>query len=303
MSDALKEVWAKLYSWALPSALMLGAVWFLALPQLTWKPAWLVNAEGDTQAGIFIAFSALIAFVLFIFSRGLYRILEGYLFWPGAWFAAGVAEQTAQKQELQNQFNNAQPGLQQALLAEKLALYPIDNGQITPTRFGNALRAFETYGKRRYNLDSQTLWHELCSVAPEYLQQELMNARASTDFMVASVYLSAVFGVTALILTIFMDCTIGLPLLGGGALLLAFICHSMLVPSTGEWAATVQALVNLGRVKLAEELSLKLPVTLAEERQMWGLVTQYVAYAMPATGSALDQYRKPVAAEAADEES
>jgi hypothetical protein len=61
--------------------------------------------------------------------------------------------------------------------------------------------------------------------------------------------------------------------------------------STVEWGYTVQALVNIGRVKLADSMGLQLPESLEKEK-MWGLVTKYGFFGEEADGERLNQIRK-----------
>ncbi|MEO3855414.1 hypothetical protein [Acrocarpospora sp. B8E8] len=63
------------------------------------------------------------------------------------------------------------------------------------------------------------------------------------------------------------------------------------VSSTDEWAASVRALVNVGRKPLAESLGLKLPADLAAERTMWDLVTKLSRIPYHERAVALDQFR------------
>jgi hypothetical protein len=74
--------------------------------------------------------------------------------------------------------------------------------------------------------------------------------------------------------------------------LLATFCHWLAIWAIDAWSSPIHALVNLGRVKLADSLGLKLPKTLEEEKKMWGLFAGYTYYANPEDGEALDTYRK-----------
>jgi hypothetical protein len=188
-------------------------------------------------------------------------------------------------------------GWRRGIALENLARFPKDDSQIVPTRFGNAIRSFETYGKTRFNLDSQTLWHELLAVAPKYIQSEIESARSSVDFFVALLYLSFIFGVGSLVLGAIEHFKVKLILLGTLALLLATLCHWLAIRAVDAWSYPVHALVNLGRAKLADGLGLDLPASLEEEKTMWGLVTKYAYYADQHLGNALDTYRKAPAVE------
>jgi hypothetical protein len=290
LSEIVKSLWGKLYAWAFPSALALGVYWVFVYPETTISHGWL-SATSDTQkATIFIAITAAIAFSLNAFSAPLYRILEGYLLWPEWLQQRGTERQLRRKKELEKALGGT--GWRRGLALEKLALYPLRDEQVVPTRFGNAIRSFETYGKTRFNLDSQTLWYELCAVAPKYIQDEINNARSSVDFFVASFYLSAASGVLTFVVAALERFKLSILLVGIVAFVVALLCHWLLVRTTGEWGFTVQALVNVGRIKLAASLGLQLPMSLEEERQMWGLLTSFVYSGNEDDGKKLDRFRK-----------
>src|SRR5262249_22063245 len=146
--------------------------------------------------------------------------------------------------------------------------------------------------KTRFNLDSQTWWNELCAVAPKYIQIELDTARSSVDFFVASIYLSAGLGLATLAVAAIDGFKLSILIVCGPAFLVTVLCHSLIVAATGEWSEAVQALVNLGRVKLADGLGLQLPDTLDDEKRMWGLVTSYVFFGNAADGAQIDRFRR-----------
>jgi hypothetical protein len=81
-------------------------------------------------------------------------------------------------------------------------------------------------------------------------------------------------------------------LLSVPAFALATLCYSFAIRAVDAWSYAIQALVNLGRVKLADSLGLQLPKTFEEEKHMWGLFAGYVYFAIPEYGQRLDAYRK-----------
>ncbi|MDQ7248209.1 hypothetical protein [Dongia sedimenti] len=290
MADVLNNIWSKLYAWAMPSALTLGAFWLLVYPQAQFKISWLDTATAEEKAIVFVALAGTIAFTLSTFSTPLYRILEGYLLWPACLQRWGVERQLARKRKMEGAVNGT--GWKRGLALEALALYPMNDEQVVPTRFGNALRSFETYGKTRFNLDSQTLWSEICAAAPEYLQTEEDRAKAAVDFFVAGIYLCAAFGVVTFVIAARQSFPLDLMVITLASFGIAVLSHWVAVRTTQNWSQVVQAIVNLGRVPLAKQLGLALPDTLAEEQKMWEYVTRYVYFATPAVGVALDVYRK-----------
>jgi hypothetical protein len=241
------------------------------------------------SATALLVVSAALGFVLNAISTPLYRLLEGYA-WPEPLRRRGVAAQQKIKAELVKGLTG--DGWELGLRLERLARFPVDDLEIAPTRFGNALRSFETYGKSRFNLDSQTMWSELSSVVPKFLQEELDRSRAIVDFFVALVYLSFVSGILSLIASSASKDTLAACTYGVVSIALCILWYRLAITSSTYWSSTVQALVNMGRLKLAEQLGLQLPATLREECKMWGYLTSFVYYAASADGARLDAYRK-----------
>ncbi len=289
MSEILKGLWGKLYAWALPSALAVAATWLFLLPQLGGR----IDLPKDNEGLIFlfVALTSALAISLSSLSTHLYRLLEGYD-WPGWLVEWGQQRQRAQKKALRAAVRGAARGWRRNIAWEKLARYPIDDAEILPTRFGNAIRAFETYGQTRFSMDSQTLWHELVAVTPKYIESQIDSARSSVDFFVALFYLSIFFGFACLVLGSIEHFKIGILVLSVPAFSLAILCHWLAIRATDAWSYPIHALVNLGRVKLADSLGLKLPETLEQEKAMWDLVARYANYASREHGEALDAYRK-----------
>jgi hypothetical protein len=294
LSEILKSLWTKIYAWAFPSALTFGAYFIFVYPKSTLAHQWLDGATEAQKVSIFVAVTAATAFILNAFSAPLYRILEGYLLWPSCLQNLREERQLRRKRQLESSL--PKDGWRRGLGLEKLALYPKNDTQIVPTRFGNAIRSFETYGKTRFNLDTQTLWYELYSVVPKYLQTEYTDARSTVDFFVAFIYLSFALGIATLLIAVDEKFDPSLLIIGVVSLVVAVACHWLAVRATREWSYTVQALVNIGREKLADGLGLELPNSIEKEKEMWGLVTKYTYYAEEIDARRLDQFRKRLVA-------
>jgi hypothetical protein len=304
VTDVLKGVVGKsafLVPWIFAAAIGLGAASLFLLPAASALHLAGPIGSWDTTTKGLVLFTAavLIGFTMGAASTPLYRLLEGYV-GPSAWWQGAAERQRTVRRELQKKLDEIDPTtVQAALLYEKLDRFPADERQMAPTRLGNALRAFETYGVDRYQLDSQLLWYELVSVIPKKLQDELDNSRAGTDFFVAMVYITATYGLTSLAL-FFVAIYNGLYLAGLGLwigavlAILAFplMSYGLAVSSTTYWATTVRAMVNLGRTKLAEQYGLEMPRTIARERRMWQALGTFLFYRYSSTsGTALNAYR------------
>ncbi|MEW2509802.1 hypothetical protein [Streptomyces sp. NPDC046870] len=294
---ALGGGWALLVGWILPTALNLAVFLFAVAPSVH-RPAILAGhhpATGGRTALLLLVAAVLLGLVLNALQTPLYRFLEGYALWPAVAYERGCRVQRARRGRIADRLAataGAAP-IRRALLAEKLSRYPVDDDQIAPTRLGNAIRRFEEYGHDRYRLDTQVLWNELTSAAPEWTRKQNESARTNVDFFVALLYGHAVVAATA-----FTALSSGrgdrpvLAVTGVVLVVLIPVWYHAAVAATDEWAAAVRALVNLGRKPLAEALGLDLPGDLEEERTMWQLVTRMSRrrYA-PAAVTAFAPYR------------
>ncbi len=282
MGDIAKGVlgggWALLVGWVLPSAINLAVFFFAVAPSLQdlglMRRVW-PSSQSSTMTLLLIC-AVLLGLVLSALQQPLFRILEGYTLWPQRAYDRGLRTQRARRQRLTERVAEpGQPALRLAVLQEKLSRYPVSDEQITPTRLGNAIRRFEEYGHDRYRLDTQVLWNELTSVAPQPAVRQTETARTPVDFFVALLYGHALLALVSLAALADDDRDVGL-LTATAVIALALIpvWYRSAVVATDEWAAAVRALVNVGRRPLADALGLVLPKELAEERRMWQLVTR-----------------------------
>ena len=297
MSDLLKGLtsggWGGFFAWIAPIVIVLSGFWWAVYLQLSHPPFYstLGYLSASETCILLLVIATSLGVVASACSMPLYRILEGYLLWPSKLADRRAKRHCALKQTLQQKIDQTADGWQRNLYQEKLLRYPFEESQIIPTRFGNAIRAFETYGSTRFGLDSGTLWSELIAAVPESLQKDLDTSRAIVDFFVCGFFSLIVFAVAAVAIGIF-DGTYIYPIS------FAFVCligaagsYEMAISSCSYWGATNRALINSGRYPLAKALGLKLPATLAEEMDMWKNVTSYVYYRDYPSGDAFNRYR------------
>ncbi|MFD8393875.1 hypothetical protein ACFV2N_32890 [Streptomyces sp. NPDC059680] len=294
---ALGGGWTLLVGWILPTALNLAVFLFAVAPSLR-RPALLAGhwpATGGHTALLLLIAAVLLGLVLNALQTPLYRFLEGYALWPAVAYERGCRVQRARRRRIADRLTatSGTSPIRRALLTEKLSRYPVGDEQIAPTRLGNAVRRFEEYGHDRYRLDTQVLWNELTSAAPEWTRRQNDTARTNVDFFVALLYgHAAVAGSACAALA---SGRADRPVLVVTAVVLTALIpvwYRAAVAATDEWAAAVRALVNLGRKPLAEALGLVLPADLEDERTMWQLVTRMSRrrYA-PAARAAFASYR------------
>ncbi|MGZ2358612.1 hypothetical protein LRE75_18220 [Streptomyces sp. 372A] len=325
--------WSLLVGWILPTAINLAILAITMGPSLRQVPVanQIFTASPGAKALLLLIASVLTGLILNALQVPLYRVLEGYLLWPARLYARRSRHHRKRRSELADELTRtrrarraaaervqsagtAQTPLtpdgeapaapdprdevltatQQALLGERLARYPVQDDQVTPTRLGNAIRRLEEYGYDRYRLDSQVLWNELTAMAPEQARRQVDTARTSVDFFIALLYGHTVLVAMALCATS-VD-SADPPVLLGTAGVLCALCplwYRAAVAATDEWAAAVRALVNLGRHPLAQAMGLDLPQDIAEEREMWRMVSRMSRSRFHDRAVALNRFRSP----------
>lgn len=297
--------------WLLPAALFCSAVGFFLVPRYAAFP---LPKDATERALMLVGAVILLGLVMSALSVQLYQVLEGSLLWPSwiqrrrikahqenrvrllqqAYPASAPREEESVSEGAERESVEGKLALEDARVLERLYGYPVDPGQIAPTRFGNALRSFETYGYDRYMLDSQSLWDELISVVPENLRQEEANSRAPVDFFVATLWFDVLYLVLTAITLVRDGVDGGLiaALVIGGAILP--LSYFVAIRSCVGWAQAVRAVVNLGRKPLAASLGLVLPHTIEAEREMWRAVGWFVADFYEAQSArSVDAWRAP----------
>jgi len=286
--------WGLLVGWILPTGLNL-AVFILTVAPSLQRPTLLDTLwpQRSSSTVAFLVTAVLLGLVLNALQTPLYRFLEGYAFWPRKAYERGCRVQRERRLRTQARLDEAAAPLQRALLREKLDRFPIEDAQIAPTRLGNAIRRFEEYGHNRYRLDTQVLWNELTSTAPEQARRQVDTARTNVDFFVALLYghLAVALPAACALASEHAD-SLALAATSVSLVALTPLWYRTAVAVTDDWATAVRALVNVGRKPLAEALGLVLPQDLGEERTMWQLVTRMSSkpYA-PAADTALAPYR------------
>jgi hypothetical protein len=189
---------------------------------------------------------------------------------------------------------HAPDGLEGDLLMSQ-SRYPVDGGQVAPTALGNAIRRFETYGADLYHLDSQRLFHHLAAQAPLYVRDAQDRARTNVDFAVCLVYDSVFLAVASAVTfaaTIDFKALVALSL----GVVIAPLSYRLAVLATDEWAATTRAMVDLGRIGVAQAFGLQIPTDVTEERRMWRYVNSFTRGPNAPTGATLawlTHFRRP----------
>ena len=154
------------------------------------------------------------------------------------------------------------------LMIERSERFPDRESLILPTPFGNTLRAFESYPRVMYGLETIDGWSRLLAVIPTDYRNLIDSAKAQVDFWVNLFFLSLILVIASLsLIGIYRN----LPPLW----LLAIIVIILLISPwrarrlAVEWGDFVKGAFDVYRFNLLDSLSIKRPETRKEEFETW----------------------------------
>jgi hypothetical protein len=169
--------------------------------------------------------------------------------------------------------------------------FPEDQNFLLPTRFGNAIRAFETYSQRVYGADAIPLWLHLSSVIPKEFRAALDDARAEVNFLVNICYFAGLISLVALFRVLAHGAIVGLPFLdlktlafisiAIGATCICRMSYNFSIQRIYAWGDLVKAAFDCFLPALAERLGYELPESTAEQRAFWVDVSRRAIFHFP----------------------
>jgi hypothetical protein len=271
------------------------------------------------------------ALVLAMANHTLYRLLEGYLppmswLWPlYAWhrwrfrrLRSKLDEVDGERAKLAAQVPRsekekaAQAARSMALarragrlFTKSLTRYPTFEAEVLPTKFGNAVKAFEVYPRQAYGADSIPIWPRLASVGPQDFAGHIAEARANVDCFVNLAVLSFALALIALghvaaqnawgllpsgnrltfsSVEAFAETAPGrsaaVALCG---LIFFFVFYHWATARVGIWGELVKSAFDCYLPALAKQLGYELPESEADRRLFWGEVGRLAQYQLPTT--------------------
>jgi hypothetical protein len=272
---------------------MLGASAIILLPSVV-EMAALVSTgtrppptrfDTASEAIWLVALILIAGYLLEALSTPMYQVLEGYVLWPKWLHNWRRHHHIRQLGKLNRQHDCARIAASKArdsfdgcdrgqFVPKTLAVQPdpVDHRSVNATRLGNVMRVMESYGKNHF-------------AAAAILTGLLENLTGFSDqkgvltFTAIPIGQGSIgplyFGTTAFHLGLgYIHILLGLAAIG----LIPIFCYRMAIKSATMWAGVVRALVNLGRIQLANELNLTLPDTHEEERKMWQALCNFVGH-------------------------
>jgi hypothetical protein len=174
---------------------------------------------------------------------------------------------------------------------------PSLTSDVLPTRFGNAIKAFEIYPRDIYGADGVAIWIRLVSVIPKPFLEEIQSLRTQVDFLINCCFFSAIIAVLGLARVIFsgnwrsadlhtFDGAYQL-LSGveeawifwtGGGIVAAYLFYRWAVACVPGWGELVMSAFDCYLPTLAGQLGFELPATEDMRRQFWTTFSQQLIY-------------------------
>lgn len=310
----------------LPSLLFAIALLFLFQDQPT-AAAWIdaVTEKSIGWQGVYFLLAVwVIAVVLLVLNHPLYRFLEGYKL-PRRLaeclkkrhrrrlraVLAELKELYAKWAEQGTAFPTADEDRIQLLSLERMKWLPSRERDVLPTRFGNAIRAFEFYPHDIYGADGIAIWLRLGTVIPKAFAEQIQGVRSQIDFLVNCCMFSVIIALLGFCRTLISanwhDLSLCAP--SGFPHFISSIETTWLIWTLGgvissglfyHWAVTrIPACGNLVMTAfdcylpaLATQLGFELPATEAERQDFWNTLSQQVNYGRDPDGKVAFQIEK-----------
>lgn len=234
----------------------------------------------------------LIAVLLLVTNRFIYQVLEGYYF-PNALRLLEWREKRRYKRlqkrmqavlEKEPTPEEIHPGSNwYDIKYDQVEQFPPET-HLLPTRFGNAMRAWELYPWEVYGIDAVEGWNRLATIIPKDYQSQMDDAKAQTDFWVNLWVLSLLtvvgyMGSTAIILIVgsFSEHLYMLWFLPA-LLLFPFLASWGARKAAIEWGNYVKAAFDVFLPELARKLGFPPNLSYETEKKLWDLYRRAITY-------------------------
>lgn len=155
--------------------------------------------------------------------------------------------------------------------------YPPEGKFLLPTRFGNIIRAFESYPLQVYGIDGVSGWVRLSAVLPKEFRQQAGDAKSLVDLALNSVVLAPIGVVLA---AWQFAATRELPALGlmVTALAVVALSYSGMRGAARLWGELVKTGFDLYQERLAAEMGFALPANAEKRFEFWERFSQSMMY-------------------------
>lgn len=259
--------------------------------------------EQTTATAVILLLSAWVgATILLVFNYWIYRAMEGYIgpFKSSIWLEnerRRLQRANLMVDAAEARFDQQDPDViarartdYLRALRELATDFPNREALLLPTRFGNTVRAFETYPYVVYGVDSIPVWHRLQGVMNKDAHAAIAEARSRVDFFVNLWLLSAVTAIgmgpvaawsttfgwrdfNSVNGTAYAACAI--------AAVLAWLSYRGALAMAASWGDQVKTAFDLYLPALAQQLGFRIPADPVEARHFWRAINEMCLYWRP----------------------
>jgi hypothetical protein len=156
--------------------------------------------------------------------------------------------------------------------------YPSSEGQILPTRFGNAVRAFEHHALVRWGLSTVAAWPRIELLLSEQESTVLAAVKSDADFLVNASLLSYGVGVTLLVNAGVTGSRWVAWLISLVPFVVGYCLYRIAVGAATRWGSEVRSCMDLHRLELYGRIGVRLPATKEEEARIANAINQCLLY-------------------------
>jgi hypothetical protein len=241
-----------------------------------------------------------LACLLMIWNEWQYRFLEGYVgpfnneFWRERTKRVMEDQRVALSEQapILNDPKASAEDKQEHLKARRefFKRFPIRPELVLPTRFGNILRAFETYSYDVYGVEAIPGWLRLQGVIPKSYAALVNDARSAVDFFVNIWFLAAgiaILGFARMLWAIHVDVSgvsivsVGLgkyAMVAVAGTLTTYIAYSCAIATAATWGDLVKGAFDLYLPALAKQMGYQLPKQDRARQVFWDEVNSLFLY-------------------------
>jgi len=240
-----------------------------------------------------------IAGAVFILNHTIYRFLEGYAFpEPVAKLlkARNIKRLMRARHEVEtlyykwaeqgSAFSVSDFNRYRTLRLKLVVGMPSSEDDVLPTRFGNAIRAFEVYPRDVYGVDGVVMWFRLAAVMPKEFVDQIQDQRSYVDFFVNCSLFSAIIGLLALGRALFFQGHDNDTFAAGaehwgwllGGVLATYLFYRLAIAHIPAWGALVMSAFDCYLPALAAQLGFELPHSESMRRAFWTSFSQQLIY-------------------------
>lgn len=262
------------------------------------------------ESGLLLALiTVILGFTLTSLNTFIYKVFEGYiLIWRLPFLRTSEIKRSRRLKKIQQSIAKKVKRLEQgglsrrverriedlrstekALLARYDLQFPPTEEEILPTKFGNILKAAETYPISRYRIDAVPMWPRLIQVMPLSYYAKVDEVSNQVSFLMNCTILTVSYAVMTLSLsTYYLFQQILSPVSSSSVEILAYLGLFVLATIISivflraselvvlEYGYLIRSSFDLFRRQLLRQLDIDPPLNLEEEQTMWERLSYFI---------------------------